>query len=232
VAYTIITGDVISTDPNYGIILGSAIADVEVANTDNDTAGVTVSPISGLITTEGGGTATFTVVLNSEPTADVTIPLSSSNPNEGALSVTEVTFSTINWNTPQTITVTGVDDAVVDGSVDYTILTGDPTSADPVYNSLAEADIADVSVTNTDNDTAGVSINDITVNEGNGTATFTVTFIGNTLLPFSINYETENGTAIAGQDYTSISNSLTFAAGPGVQSRPISVDILPNTTVE
>ena len=39
-------------------------SDVSVTNTDNDTAGITVNPTAGLSTTEGGGTATFTVVLN------------------------------------------------------------------------------------------------------------------------------------------------------------------------
>ena len=35
--------------------------------------GITVTPTPGLTTTEAGGTATFTVVLNTQPTADVTI---------------------------------------------------------------------------------------------------------------------------------------------------------------
>ena len=39
------------------------VADVAVTNTDNDAAGITVTPTSGLTTTEAGGTATFTVVL-------------------------------------------------------------------------------------------------------------------------------------------------------------------------
>ena len=46
-----------------------------MTNTDNDTAGITVTPTSGLTTTEAGGTATFTVVLTAQPTADVTIGL-------------------------------------------------------------------------------------------------------------------------------------------------------------
>ena len=47
-------------------------ADVSVTNTDNDASGITVSTISGP-TTEAGGTATFTVVLDAQPTADVTV---------------------------------------------------------------------------------------------------------------------------------------------------------------
>ena len=56
-----------------------------VTNTDNDAAGITVTPTAGLATTEAGGTATFTVVLNTQPTADVTIALSSSDTTEGTV---------------------------------------------------------------------------------------------------------------------------------------------------
>ena len=84
---------------------------------------------SGLTTTEAGGTATFTIVLASQPTADVTIALSSSDPTEGTVSPASVGFTGVvkftgaNWNTPLTITVTGVDDVVDDGDVAYTIVT-------------------------------------------------------------------------------------------------------------
>ena len=75
-------------------------------------AGVTVTPTSGLTTTEAGGTATFTVVLTSQPTASVTMGLSSSNTAEGTVSPSSLTFTSANWNTAQTVTVTGVDDFV------------------------------------------------------------------------------------------------------------------------
>ena len=35
-----------------------------------------------------------------------------------------LTFTTANWNVAQTVTVTGVDDALADGSIGYTIVTG------------------------------------------------------------------------------------------------------------
>ena len=56
---------------------------------------------------------------------------------------------------PQTVTVTGVNDAVVDGNIAYTIVTAAATSADPNYNGL---NASDVTVTNTDNDTAGITV--------------------------------------------------------------------------
>ena len=72
VAYTIVTAAAVSADAAYN---GLNAADVAATNTDNDAAGITVAPTSGLVTTEAGGTATFTVVLNTQPTADVTIAL-------------------------------------------------------------------------------------------------------------------------------------------------------------
>ena len=76
-----------------------------------------MTPTAGLMTTEAGGTATFTVVLNTQPTADVTIALSSSDTTEGTVSPASLIFTTANWNVAQTVTVTGVNDAVVDGAV-------------------------------------------------------------------------------------------------------------------
>ena len=61
-------------------------------------ATITVTPTSGLETSEAGGQATFTVVLGSQPTADVTISLHSSNTTEGTVSPSSLTFTPANWN--------------------------------------------------------------------------------------------------------------------------------------
>jgi hypothetical protein len=114
-------------------------------------SGITVTPTSGLTTTEAGGTATFTVALNSQPTADVTIGLSSSDTTEGTVSPASLTFTTANWSTPQTVTATGADDSINDGDIGYSIVTAAASSADSNYNGL---DAVDVSVTNIDNETA------------------------------------------------------------------------------
>ena len=83
IGYNIVTAAAVSADGNYS---GVNASDVAVTNSDDDAAGITVTPTSGLVTTEAGaGTATFTVVLNSEPTADVTIGLSSDDTSEGTV---------------------------------------------------------------------------------------------------------------------------------------------------
>src|SRR4029077_2591006 len=118
VAYAIVTAPAVSGDATYQ---GMDAPDVSVTNTDNDAATIVVSPTSGLVTTEGGGTASFTVVLTSVPTSDVIIGLSSSDLTEGTVSPASLTFTPADALVPRTVTVTGVNDTMVDGSVAYTI---------------------------------------------------------------------------------------------------------------
>jgi hypothetical protein len=117
-------------------------------------AGITVSAISGP-TSESAGTATFTIVLDTPPSANVSIGLTSTDVSEGTASPTSLTFTPGNWSLTQTVIVTGADDNVDDGDVVYTIATDPATCADVDYDGV---DGNDVAVTNTDNDTAGVSI--------------------------------------------------------------------------
>ncbi|MEH2051545.1 beta strand repeat-containing protein [Nostoc sp.] len=114
--------------------------------TDNDTAGFTISPANGLITTEAGGTANFNIQLTSQPTADVTLNLSSSKVSEGNVSVSSVTFTAANWNITQTITVTGVNDGIADDSIAYQIITAKAVSADAKYNNLNPSDLDVVNI--------------------------------------------------------------------------------------
>ncbi len=205
IAYTIITAAAVSGDPVYN---GINPSDVSVTNTDDDVAGVTVNPTSGLTTTEAGGTATFTVVLNTQPTANVTVGLSSSDLTEGTVAPASVTFTTVNWNVAQTVTVTGVNDLVVDGNIAYTIITAAAVSADGAYNGINPLD---VSVTNTDDDVAGVTVNPtsgLTTTEAGGTATFTVVLdtqpTANVAVGLSSNDLTEGTVAPASVTFTTV----------------------------
>lgn len=138
---------------NVTNITGATVGDAQgtgtIINDDVAPAGITVNPTSGLITTEAGGEDTFTVVLDSQPSADVSIDLSSSDLTEGTVSPSSLVFTAANWNIPQTVTITGVDDAIVDGDIAYTVIMSSATSVDLNYDGTA---VADVSVTNTDDD--------------------------------------------------------------------------------
>lgn len=154
VSYLAVTVPAVSSDPSYD---GYDAADVACENLDDaDTAGFTVNPVAGLVTYEDplGPSDTFDVALDSEPTSDVTLPISSSNLLEGMPDVAMLVFTPGNWNVNQTVTVTGVDDALADGDQPYTIITGDPTSNDPLYNAFTAVQVADVDVINIDDEIA------------------------------------------------------------------------------
>jgi len=141
---------VTSPDPAYDALpVGPVTANI----TDNDIAGITVVQSSGTTdVTEGGGTDNYTVVLDAQPVADVTITLAPDS--QLTTDVTTLTFTPLDWNAPQTVTVTAVDDALVEGTHSGTI-TQAVASADPNFGPLTMADIV---ATITDNDSAGVLI--------------------------------------------------------------------------
>lgn len=108
------------------------------------TAAILVSPTEGLFTDENGSIDSFTIVLDSVPTANVKIDLYSSDLSEGTVSPTSVTFTQGTWDKPRTFEVTGVADGIQDGDVLYQIL-GSVSSSDPLYGNL---EMPPVSVTN------------------------------------------------------------------------------------
>lgn len=115
-------------------------------------ASVLVSPASNSNTTEAGGTAEFAVVLSAVPAGKlgaVEIPIRSSNPSEGTVSVSHLTFNKSNWYLPQRVTVTGADDHQVDGDRSYKIELGKVATKSRNYRRV---DPADVRLINKDND--------------------------------------------------------------------------------
>ncbi len=171
VAYTIVLGPAQSTDPGFD---GGEVDDVAVVNQDDDVAGAIVSPTSGLQTTEAGGSAMFGVALTSQPGADVSIGVSSSDPGEGDVSTATLLFTDANWNDVQFVTVTGVDDAQADGDIAYTVILAPMASSDMDYDGL---DPEDASVVNLDDDVAGVIVaptSDLQTTEAGGSAMFGV----------------------------------------------------------
>lgn len=120
---------------------------VDAVNEDDEAPpAIFVSPTSGLITSEQGANATFTMSLSTPPSSAVSVSITSNTPTEGTVSAPSVTFTTTNWSTPQTITVTGVSDHAYDGDVAYTVVTGAAASLDLRYNGLAVADVGAINL--------------------------------------------------------------------------------------
>lgn len=99
-----------------------------------------------LVTTEAGGTATFTVALTIRPIADVTVSLSSDDTGEGTVSPASLTFTPANWSTPRTVTLTGVNDSLTDGNQSYTVVFEPAVSTDPRYDGLWPEDLMAVNL--------------------------------------------------------------------------------------
>lgn len=75
-----------------------------------------------------------------------------------------------------------------------------------------------------------ISKSPVNVNEGDGHVTLTVQRIGGSSGEASVDYLTQDGTAIAGKDYTSSKGRLTFAAGE--TSKTISIETIDDKIVE
>ncbi len=129
---------------------GSACT-VTVIITDDDTANVTVSKAALTVTEEDTTGDTYTIVLDSQPTADVTITVGGHAGSDVTPAPVTLTFTTVNWQTAQTVTVTAGNDT--DTTNDTVSLTHSAASTDSAYQSIT---IADVTVTAEDNDTAQV----------------------------------------------------------------------------
>jgi Ca2+-binding RTX toxin-like protein len=221
-------GDLITGYSDYGSLGQYAITGTIIGN------GMTVTPIAGLTTTEAGGTATFTVVLNTAPTGDVVITLNSSNANEGTINKSSLTFTTANWNIAQQVTVTGVDDAINDGDQNYSIILNPASSTDANYNGL---DPRDVNLVNINNDLPllNITTSPQVIVEGLSSpqsVVYTVSLTGlvNNSQTVTVQYATSNGSAISGSDYTSTTGTLTFTGG--VTSQNITIPIINNALNE
>lgn len=136
-------------------------------NEDDDVAGLVVMASSPHVTTESGDdprhALTVNVSLASKPTATVVVSGVSNNTAEGqvagataAVAASSLFFSAANWDVVQTLEVVGVDDDMVDGPRDYTVLVSVLASGDPVYAGGASTMEVPLAITNLDNDAAGV----------------------------------------------------------------------------
>lgn len=84
--------------------------------TDDDTTEFTITLTDGSTqVAESGTTDTFDVVLDVEPGSNVVFDLVSGNADEATINKSQLTFTSGDWNLPQTVTVTGVDDDTADG---------------------------------------------------------------------------------------------------------------------
>ncbi|MFS4416283.1 Calx-beta domain-containing protein [Maribacter sp. 2307ULW6-5] len=143
---------------------------------------------------------------------------------------TSVTFpdGTLSGDT-QSVTVNIVDDVILEASENLDIALG------AVSNPLIPVIDGNGVGTITDNDgipgVTGLTINDVTVNEEDGTAALTVTLTGQLQDSFTVDFATQDDTAVAIEDYTETLGQLTFAGNDG-ETQTISIPIVDDVVLE
>ncbi|MCO8121088.1 M12 family metallo-peptidase [Stieleria sp. TO1_6] len=121
---------------SFAMLAGAAIQQV-----GPDVAGFSVIQSGGSTqVSENGTTDTIDVVLKTPPTGTVVIDISSSDNGEAITSPNALSFNSSNWNIPQAVTVTGVDDSDGDGPTSLTLLFAIDTglTTDPVYDLVGD----------------------------------------------------------------------------------------------
>ena len=194
-----------------------ALADqsVTVSITENDAVGVTINPTT-LTVNEGDATgASYTVKLNTQPAGDVTITISGHSGTDLTLSGTTLTnnvltFTTENWGTAQTVKVVAGEDGDADQDAEVTLVHTIGSTADTVYDALADQS---VTVSITENDVVGVTINptSLTVTEGDAAgASYTVALTSQPAGDVTIAISGHAGTDLTLSGTTLTNNVLTF----------------------
>ena len=185
--------------------------------TDNDQATFT---ISGFDKNEADGTGIFTISVDKEIQDEITVDFATSDGTAKAglgldytaIGITTLHFGDGNLNS-QTVSVTINDDNWVEPTEILNGILGNLNSNNQDVILTGGGATASATGTINDNDAAAISIDDMSVNEADGKAIFTVTLSGNIQDDLTLDYITNDASAIAGSDYTSISGTMTFAGG-------------------
>ena len=201
--------------PQGADLRGQRSEDVaDVGLVDDDARGVTIDPTSiSLDEPASGETAvagSYTVNLNSRPTDTVTVAIGGGDPavslSGDTLTNNQLTFTTINWNTAQTITVTPVKD---DNAVGETItLTHTLSGGD--YAGIA-ADSVTINLTDSDARNMVLSKQSLTVTEGDATGVrYTVKLAAQPSDTVTVTISGHEGADLTLSGTTLTNNQLTF----------------------
>ncbi len=179
-------------------------------------AGLILSPAGWLTVTEGGS-ASYTVRLNSRPAGgDVTVTVGGASgtdvtvDTDGGMAGDQdtLTFTTSNWHRPRTVTLRAREDT--DGAWDRVTLTHTASGAD--YGSVTGTLF--VAVNDNDGDTPLIEFTRDAIDTGEGlVAVIRVRKLGGGGGAATVDYATADGTATAPADYTAASGTLSFASG-------------------
>lgn len=123
--------------------------------TNSETDPTTNKPLT---TEDGSKTAIVSIKLDHKPEGNVTIECKTNPATEATVDCSNIVFTPDNWDQPQTVTITGAKDDIVDGNQPYTVTITTHSQDDPQFEGL-ETKLDFVSI---DTDKAEISVpNDV-----------------------------------------------------------------------
>jgi len=213
-----------------GAVLGDSQGRATIQNDDALASALSIADASITEGNSGTKTLAFTVTLSPASASAVSVSYATANGTATAGSDFAAQTGSLTFAAGETSKAIGV---VVDGDTAV-----EPNETFLVNLSGASgATLADAqaigTILNDDQPALSLSINDVTVTEGNSGTTlarFTVSLSGPSASPVTVGWATVDGTATAGTDYAASSGTLTLAAG---QTRgTISVSVTGDRTAE
>ncbi len=124
-----------TTEINPGFTVSKTTVQVDEARTRGDFTAVLGTPPTS---------DSFTVVLDDKPTSNVVLSVVASDVGEAVVSLASLTFTPANWDTPQAVAVTGVNDNVFDRVSQASTITVsiDAANSDDLFDALAAQTVA------------------------------------------------------------------------------------------
>ncbi|WP_345012370.1 beta strand repeat-containing protein, partial [Christiangramia aestuarii] len=213
----------------------ASISDNQGLGTINDNDAISIS-LAGFTITETDATqqGNFVASINGGATAqeDIVLSFTTTDGSAGASDYTAqsaVSYTITKGTSSVSIPVDVLGDAISEPTEDFTgeISITNANGQDVSLNT------ATATSTINDNDSASIAINDVSVNEADGTAVFTVTLTGNIQDQLNADFATADNSAVNPGDYTTNSGTITFVAGSvDGTAQTITVDIIEDAIAE
>ncbi|MFC1586858.1 FG-GAP-like repeat-containing protein [Planctomycetota bacterium] len=221
-----ITHTAVSADANYN---GIGIADITANIADDDPAIVVITESGGTTdVTEGALTDSYEIVLNEQPSGDITIIITPDlqvDVGAGFGIARNIVFTTLDYDTPREITVTPLDDDYVEHA-HTSLITHTSAGVDPDYDGLA---VNSITVNITDDDVEGIVVTEsdgaTNVIEGTTTDSYTIVLTGKPLKTVAINITTDGKTIAT-------PNLIVFGAGNWNVPQTVTVSAIDNESAD
>ena len=198
----------------------SVVVSVVAVAAQQPTIQVGVSSLTQTLTVPEGGSNSYTLVLSSRPTGDVSVGVTLPAGTDLSLSGTTLTFTTGNWDDAQTVTVTAAED---DDGVTDAVVTLPHTVSGGGYGSTT---VPNVEVSITENDSAGIVISkdNLTVGEGAvAGSSYTVKLATEPSSSVSVSITGHDGTDLSLSGPTLSSDTLTFTVDDWATAQTVTV---------